>query len=262
MWLEQKVYSFQCEKNEITPEQDILSGINLKVNGILTTVKLSSLFLKANQPEFNKNKKILEIKGWSILERTIPLTGELRIVGEGEKFTDVKLSFYSDLLGDMVISDIENPIFQASDKDLKDEDVKAFDSKIIELSISKKDEEVQGEGTGSPHSNPSLFNKKYENNRIRFINNGYKEYINNEKGNFRLLVKQSTDSKTILLFELLDETTIKRYDSPEEIVENFYQFLDVDGNRKINAKLIDGKLDIEVIGEGTEEPKEPATASS
>lgn len=248
MWLEQKIYSFKSEKNTVASE-DILSNINLKVNDILTTVKLSSLFLKVDSIKFDKETHILEIKGWSILERTIPKTGELRIYGESkEDFTDVKLSFYSDELGEMIIDDIENPIFQFDDKEVKESDVKAFDAKIIELSIPKKEEEIQGEGTGSPHSNPALFNKKYEIAKARFINNGYKEY---PSGNFRLLVKQSNDSKTVILIELVDESKLNQFTAPEEITEGFYQFLDTDGNRKINAKVIDGKLDVEILGEET-----------
>lgn len=232
MWLEEKVFSFKTENNIVS--EDFLSKILLKVNGNLTNVRLPDLFIKiTDDAEFDDDDKILELKGYSILEFTE--NGIFK-----SKVGDVNLSFHSEEAGEVTINLIENPWFQKGDKEVTQETFDNFEKKIIELASVKK-EEVQGEGLGSPHSNPSLLNKKYDNNKVRLINNGYKEY---SFGNFKLLKKNDS----LLLFEILDEDTVYKIDSePKSITENVWMFDDEYNLRSLNVKLIDDKLVIEPI---------------
>lgn len=239
MWLKQKWYSFQCEKDVQNPET-LLDGIMLKVNGNLTEVKLVDLFNKIseNSIEFKEDKKILEVKGWSVLENVEPKTGVILI---GDK--QIVLSFESEQLGQITLLKLSNPIVIFDDRDIDDSKYKDFEEKIIELSILKEDSN-SGLGTGSPHSNPNptaVFNKNYENNKVRLINNGYQEF---SYGQFKILKKDDV----ILLFEIVDDVAVNKYSEKTKVMDNFYQFVDSMNDRKLNVKFIDGAVEVEIIG--------------
>lgn len=248
MWLEQKIITFQSEKE---PENGkiILDNIFLKVNENLTTVLLKDLFLKMNTKEdnidFNKKEKSFELKGWSILEKVVPITKLFAAhTDEGDKA--VEISFYSEQLGNIIISDIENPWVQGNDKKFEEEDLKQFEKDIIQLSLPKEEKKVEGVGDGLlPLSAPVLLNKKYESGKKRYIDSGYKEYVD---GNYRLLLKKSPEKIIAILVELLDENNLNQFGAAEKSdVENFYQFKDDTNNKKLNAKIIDDSLQVEVI---------------
>lgn len=236
MWLEQKVYTFQSEKGAVTQE-DILDNIYLRVNENLTTVKLKQLFLKNSEPEFDEKKNQLEVKGWSLLEKIDLKTGELKVNEE-----TVKISFNSEELGDLKIIEISNPLIQSNDKELEDEDLKKFNEKIIELSKSKVEDE-QGKGVGTPHTEPlSVINKKYENGKIRYLNNGFVEYVDK---NYRLLVKKDDEKTIALLFDIISEQEINQLSEPKISEPENYQFIDKKNNKVLEAKIEENKLIVE-----------------
>lgn len=90
-----------------------------------------------------------------------------------------------------------------------------------------------------------LVNKKYESGKQRYINNGYKEY---SFENFRLLLKKTDEKEIALLIEIVDENKINQFSAAEKSnIENFYSFKDEEGKQKLNAKIINDKLEVEVI---------------
>ena len=98
MWIEQKVYTFKSEKSGDIKSEDILDNIFLRVNENLTTVTLKQLFLKNSEPELEDN--LLTVKGYSILQDVVPITGEIKIKDSTPIEIGVKISFNSEILGD------------------------------------------------------------------------------------------------------------------------------------------------------------------
>lgn len=235
MWIEQKVYTLKSEKGGNVKSEDILNNVFLRVNENLTTVTLKQLFLKHSDPSFEDN--ILEVKGYSILEKVIPLTGDFFINDQ-----KVKISFNHEEIGNLEIIEIENPLFQANDKSIEDEDVDSFNKKIIELSQLKTDDNKEEENV-NPHTETSsdivpIFNKKYENGKVRYINNGYKEFVD---GDFRLLLKNDS----VLIFKIVSEDEIIQFENIEEKNENEFLFSYNDDSYVANVS--DGKLKVEEI---------------
>lgn len=248
MWLEQKIISFLTEKEPVNGKI-ILDNIFLKVNENLTTVPLKDLFLKMNTKEedieFDKKEKTFQLKGWSILEKVVPITKLFAVhTEEGDKV--IEISFYSEELGNIIVSDIENPWVQGNDKKFEEEDLKQFEKDIIQLSLPKEEKKVEGVGDGLlPLSAPTLLNKKYESGKKRYIDTGYKEYVDR---NYRLLLKKTPEKTIALLIEIIDENNVNQFGAAEKSdVENFYQFKDEGSKQKLNAKIIDDSLQVEVI---------------
>lgn len=249
MWLEQKIISFQTEK-EAEKENIVLDNIFLKVNENLTTVNIKDLFLKIstklNEIEFNKKDKTFELKGWSILEKVIPITKIFKAhLGEEEK--DLEISFYSEEFGNIIIADIDTPWVIGNDKKFEDKDLEQFEKDIIQLSLPKEEKKVEGAESGllPLSSSVLLVNKKYENGKQRYIQNGYIEY---SFENFRLLLKKTDEKEIALLIEIVNENKINQFSAAEKSnIENFYSFKDEEGKQKLNAKIINDKLEVEVI---------------
>lgn len=240
MWLIQKKITFHCEKlpKEIQEELDF-DSVLLIVNGNKTTVKLSQLFLKINEWEILEESNKLIIEGYSILS-LVNSEGEFVI---GEK--PIKLTFESEEFGVMRIIAVKNPLFQANDKKLPDEDFKKFEAKILELSEAPKVEDNSG-GIGSPHSDPPelIKNKNYEINKPRFLENGFKEF---KEGNYRLLLKEKDDKTTVMFFELISEAELVSYPNIAKEANSESNFIAIseDKQEKIAISLIEDVLKVE-----------------
>lgn len=246
MWLQQKDYTLSIDRAVATKDEN-LSKINLKVNNRLTTVTLEQLFLEISKYEFSDDGKSLLVRGWSILEKV----KDNNLIIEDKQ---ISISFHGEELGELAIAKIINPWCQMNDKKITDENLQEFYSKIIELStppaLEKEEQLDEQAGEASlPQVEPPvlIINKSYENGKKPYLKSGYKEY---ESDNFRLLEK---GEKTVLI-ELIDSNELTQYKKHNLLAEGFYQFIDENNARKINAKIIDGKLDITLIAE---EPKMP-----
>lgn len=237
MWLEQKIITFQCEKlpNQINEDLD-LNSFYLVLNENKTTIKLPQLFLKLNEWEIDEDKKQIEVKGWSILS-VVDIKKSSLTLNEKE----IKISFDSEDFGNVSIIDVSNPLFQANDKQLSQEELNSFMDKIFELSEAKKAEDVTEE-VGSPHSDPSAFiNKKYEFGKARYLMNGYKEFVS---GNYRLLLKQK-DEKTIpVFFEILSENELKQIIDLEIDSSTRFIYRDEKNNELIEIEIIEDSLNV------------------
>lgn len=232
MWLKQKVYTFRITKEDSVRE-DSIGHINVKLNGNLTTIKLTQLFAKISKSEFSEDGHTLAIKGWSILQDV--KSNKLKI-DENE----IEISFESENLGSLSIESIENPWWILNDIELSDSDVAEINGKILQLSgLDKPSEEIIGE-TESPHTPPPvIINQIYEKGKINYQKIGYTEY---SKDNFRFLINDK--SGKVLLIELKDEKDLIQYRNSSKVIDNFYKFEDDTNNRIIDVKIIGEDLDI------------------
>lgn len=236
MWIEQKVYTLKSEKGGDVKTEDILDNIFLRVNENLTTVTLKQLFLKNSEPEFKSN--LLIVKGWSLLEKVIPVTGAYLATltsKESEAKDQVRISFNNEILGNLELIEVENPLIQSNDKSIEDNDVEDFNKKIIELSqLKTADKETEEDVTPHTEASVPIENKEYENGKASYLKVGYKEFSN---GNFKLLVK----GEKVILFEIVSEEEIKVFSEPKILEENSYEFTDSENNEIIKVK-VDGEL--------------------
>lgn len=243
MKLEQKNYVFSINRDTAS-ENDSISEIHLKINDKLTTITLETLFLKISSHEFSDDGKELEITGWSVLQ-LLKETKSLNLLlirdtkSDTESNNEIKIGFFSEKLGELEVTKISNPLLQFSDK--TDESAAEILEKILELSIVKVDEQV-GEVV-APHSENSTViyvNKNYENAKLRYINNGYKEY---SYENFRLL--KNDEKQKAILVEIKGENEAEQFNN-SIIEEATVTFLDKNTYRVIICKIEDEKLIVEI----------------
>lgn len=219
MWLEQKNYTFKTEKGAVNQDPS-LDNIYLRVNENLTTVELKQLFVKINDSEFDEDDKLLTVKGYSILQRVEPISGELKInQPEADESASgrVKISFNSEAFGNLEIIEIENPAVQFNDKEISEDVVNKFEEKIKELAQVKTEEEVVV--TGSPQPETATINKQYEIVKQRYLLNGYQEFV---LGEYRLLVKKNDGKILASFYDIVSETEIVPYNRISETEENIY----------------------------------------
>lgn len=247
MWLKQKVFTFDISREGVA-QDDRLDNIKVSLNGNLTTISIEQLFAKISSFDFSEDGKSLQIKGWSLLQ-------DLNIYEESTlkvKDNDISISFEAEELGSLKISSIKNPWFILNDMEIEDSELEPIYEKLLELSdVSTEDNNTGAEG--SPHTSPPVFvNSSYESGKAGFIKRGFAEY---ENGNFKLLVKNSDDFFQANLIELLSEDKLSQLQNGVKIIDGFYKFEDSKNQRTINAKIIDGQLDISFSDVPVDEPE-------
>ncbi len=250
MWLKQKIYTLKLE-NEANIQNDNFESIQVKLNRKLTTITLSQLFAKISNYSFSEDGKTIEVKGWSILQDLV--SGWLKIGDE-----QIEFSFQDEEENEFIISKIENPIIIWNDIELSSEEVEQTYSKFIELTNSSKQEDNEAGSDGSPHTSPPvIINEVYERGKAGLIKKGFTEYSSESDSsnpNFRLLLIDNENKLSGNLIEFLSEDKISQLQNPVKIADGFYMFEDEKNKRTINAKTIDGVLNVSFSDVPLEEP--------
>lgn len=239
MRLEQKIYEFKKLDGLNLKKQNIL----LTINEVPTEMSLKDLFV--GEPHFYLDWSN-EVKGWSILEKIYP---SMEVTNETGT---LKIGFKSEELeSSLELVDIKNPFIQLDDKDIDDEKLNGFKSKLFELhaQIIREASEPVSSRSGEEDL-VEIVNESYEKDKMRLVSNGFKEYVFE---NYRLLIK----GKYILFVILVDGSNYEKSNELVKIEDDFYQLNSIDGLTVYNIKLIDDKLSVNIIGGSEKEEEEP-----
>ena len=111
---------------------------------------------------------------------------------------------------------------------------------------------------GSPHTSPPvIINETYNRGKVGLIKKGFKEFSSEsdiENPNFRLLIIDDENKLDGNLIEFLSEDKLYQVQNPVKVTDGFYKFEDEKNQRIINAKIIDGILNVSFSDVAIEEP--------